>query len=250
MIVVQASSLVDFALWGGLVAGNVERLAEQHERGVAGFKAFMCHSGIDEFPAVDDLSLYDGMKEIAGLGSILLLHAENAAIVAGLGSRARELGRVSPRDFVESRPAVAELEAISRAILIAEDTGCAIHIVHVSTTRGVAMVAEARARGVDVTCETCPHYLLFTEEDVERVGIALKSAPPVRPAADRDGLWAQLADGKLPMVTSDHSPGAPEVKSGTSSLRGAGSRGVSRPFSSYSPRVTPIAGFRSRPSRL
>ena len=109
---VQASSLVDFALWGGLVAGNVERLAEQHERGVAGFKAFMCHSGIDEFPAVDDLSLYEGMKGIAALGSILLLHAENAAIVAGLGARARELGRVSPRDFVESRPAVAELEAI------------------------------------------------------------------------------------------------------------------------------------------
>ncbi len=195
---VQESSLVDFALWGGLVAGNVERLAEQHERGVAGFKAFMCHSGIDEFPAVDDLSLYEGMKEIAALGSILLLHAENAAIVAGLGARARELGRVSPRDFVESRPVVAELEAMSRAILIAEDTGCPIHIVHVSTTRGVAMVVEARARGVDVTCETCPHYLLFAEEDVERVGIALKSAPPVRTAADRDGLWAQLADGRLP----------------------------------------------------
>ena len=211
---VQESSLVDFALWGGLVAGNVERLAEQHERGVTGFKAFMCHSGIDEFPAVDDLSLYEGMKEIAALGSILLLHAENAAIVAGLGARARELGRVSPRDFVESRPVVAELEAMSRAILIAEDTGCPIHIVHVSTTRGVAMVVEARARGVDVTCETCPHYLLFGEEDVERVGIALKSAPPVRTAADRDGLWAQLTDGRLPMVTSDHSPGAPEVKVG------------------------------------
>ncbi len=211
---VQASSLVDFALWGGLVSGNVDRLEEQHERGVAGFKAFMCHSGIEEFPAVDDLSLYEGMEVIAKLGSILLLHAENAGIVGSLGARAREQGRVSPRDFVESRPVIAELEAISRAVLFARETGCATHIVHVSTARGAAMVAEARAGGVDVTCETCPHFLLFTEEDVERVGITLKSAPPVRMAAERDGLWAQLADGTLSMVTSDHSPGAPEVKVG------------------------------------
>ena len=211
---VQASSLVDFGLWGGLVEGNVDRLAEQHERGVAGFKAFMCHSGIDEFPAVGDLALYEGMQAIAGLDSILLLHAENAELVGALGARARAAGRVSARDFVASRPALAEVEAISRAILLAEETGCRTHIVHTSTGRGVRLVAEAQARGVDVSCETCPHYLLFTEEDVERIGIALKSAPPVRTAADRDRLWSQLADGTLPMVTSDHSPGAPEVKVG------------------------------------
>lgn len=211
---VRASSLVDFGLWGGLVPGNVDRLEEQAERGACGFKAFMCQSGIDEFPGVDDLTLYEGMRRIADLGSILLLHAENAAIVGGLGSKARALGRVSSRDFVASRPLVAELEAIGRAILLAEETGCATHIVHVSAASGVRMVAEACACGVDVSCETCPHYLLFTEEDVERIGLALKSAPPVRTAADRDGLWAQLAAGTLGMVTSDHSPGAPEVKVG------------------------------------
>ncbi len=211
---VAAASLVDFGLWGGLVERNVDRLEEQFDRGVCGFKAFMCHSGIDEFPAVGDLTLYDGMQRIAELGSILLLHAENAAIVQGLGDRARGAGRLLPRDFAASRPAAAELEAVGRALVLAEATGCATHIVHVSTARGVLMVAEAAARGADVSCETCPHYLLFTEEDLERIGLPLKSAPPVRTARDRDALWALLADGTLTMVTSDHSPGAPEVKIG------------------------------------
>ncbi len=211
---IRAKSHVDFALWGGLVQGSVDRLEEQHERGAAGFKAFMCYSGIDEFPGVDDLTLYEGMAKIAELDSILLLHAENAAIVGGLGKRARDEGRLAPRDFVATRPPVSELEAIARAILFAEETGCATHVVHVSLACGVRMVAEARARGADVSCETCPHFLLFTEEDVETVGLPLKSAPPVRSAEERAGLWALIADGTLRLVTSDHSPGAPEVKVG------------------------------------
>jgi allantoinase len=211
---VAASSLLDFGLWGGLVPGNVDRLEELHERGACGFKAFMCHSGIDEFPGVDDLTLVEGMERIAALGSILLLHAENAAIVAQLGARCREEGRLSPRDFASSRPPAAELEAIARAILFAGETGCATHIVHVSTARGVERVVEAAARGVDVTCETCPHYLLFTEDELAEIGLPLKSAPPVRSPDDRDGLWRLVAAGELAMVTSDHSPGAPEVKRG------------------------------------
>ncbi len=209
-----ASSLVDFALWGGLVPGNVDRLEELAERGVAGFKAFMCHSGIDDFPAADDLTLYEGMARCAELGSIVLLHAENAGIVSGLSQRASDERRTTARDFIRSRPPIAEIEAISRAILFAEDTGCAIHIVHVSTARGVRMVAEASARGVDVSCETCPHYLLFTEEDLERIGVPLKSAPPVRDQSNREQLWELIDAGTLSMVTSDHSPGAPETKVG------------------------------------
>jgi allantoinase len=211
---VSASSLVDFGLWGGLVPGNLDRLEELHERGACGFKAFMCHSGIDEFPGVDDLTLVEGMQRIAELGGVLLLHAENAAIVGGLGARFRDEGRLTPRDFAASRPPAAELEAIARAILFAGETGCAIHIVHVSTARGVTLVAEAAARGVDVTCETCPHYLLFTEDELDAIGLPLKSAPPVRSPADRDGLWRLVAAGDLAMVTSDHSPGAPELKRG------------------------------------
>ncbi|MEZ5100251.1 MAG: allantoinase AllB [Thermoleophilia bacterium] len=209
---IRDRSHVDFGLWGGLVAGNVDRLAEQHARGVCGFKAFMCYSAIDEFPQVDDLSLWEGMAEIARLGSILLLHAENADIVGGLGARCRREGRLTPTDFVRSRPPISELEAVQRAILFAEDTGCAIHLVHLSVARAVELVAAAHARGVDVTCETCPHFLLFDEDDLEAVGLPLKSAPPVRSRADRDRLWALLADGTLRMVTSDHSPGHPDVK--------------------------------------
>ena len=118
------------------------------------------------------------------------------------------------RDWLDSRPAVAETEAIARAIHLAEAAGCALHVVHVSTGRGVALVAEARARGADVTCETCPHYLLLTEEDAERLGAVAKCAPPLRPAAELEALWGALADGSLPMVASDHSPSPPELKEG------------------------------------
>ena len=209
-----AVSVVDFGLWGGLVPGNVEHLEEMVQRGAVGFKAFMCPSGIDEFPQSDDLTLREGMCKIAQLGSILLVHAENATMIDELTRRAVASGRKGARDFIRSRPAAAELEAISRAISIAGETGCRLHIVHVSTARGVELVGEARSRGVDVSCETCPHYLLYTEEDVERLAGLGKCAPPFRTATDRDRLWQLLGDGTLPMVVSDHSPSTLDLKQG------------------------------------
>ena len=209
----QSSSLVDFALWGGLVTGNLEQLQELAEAGVVGFKAFMSASGIDDFSAVDDLTLYEGMARAARLGRIVAVHAENDMITRELAARALAEGRTSVRDYLASRPIVAELEAIERAILFAEETGCALHVVHVSAGRGVALVAAARRRGVDVSCETCPHYLVFTEEDVEAIGALAKCAPPIRSAAERDQLWGYLADGTLPMVASDHSPAPASMKS-------------------------------------
>lgn len=209
----QASSLVDFALWGGLVPGNLDQLGELAEAGVVGFKAFMSASGIEDFSAVDDLTLYEGMARTAQLGRIVAVHAENDTITRELAARALAEGRTGIRDYLASRPIVAELEAIGRAILFAEETGCALHIVHVSTGRGVALAAAARQRGVDVSCETCPHYLVFTEEDVETIGALAKCAPPVRTAAERDQLWDYLADGMLPMVASDHSPAPASMKS-------------------------------------
>src|ERR1019366_8116555 len=107
---------------------------------------------------------------------------------------------------------IAELEAIERAILFAQETGCKLHIVHVSTGRGVVLVAEARAKGVDVSCETCPHYLVLTEEDVERLGAVAKCAPPLRTKEVQEQLWRQLLAGNIPMVTSDHSPAPAEMK--------------------------------------
>ena len=209
----QASSLVDFALWGGLVPGNLEQLDELAEAGVVGFKAFMSGSGIEDFSAVDDLTLYEGMARAAQLGRIVAVHAENDTITRARAARAIAEGRTGIRDYLASRPIVAELEAIERAILFTEETGCALHVVHVSTGRGVALVAAARQRGVDVSCETCPHYLVFTEEDVEAIGALAKCAPPIRSAAERDQLWGYLADGTLPMVASDHSPAPASMKS-------------------------------------
>lgn len=208
----QASAVVDFGLWGGLVPGNVERLAELAERGVVGFKAFMSNSGIDDFSAVDDLTLYEGMARAAQLGCLVALHAENDQITGGLARRALAEGRTGIRDYLSSRPAIAELEAIERAIVLAEETSCALHIVHVSTGRGVALVAAARARGVDVSCETCPHYLALTGDDVEHLGAVAKCAPPLRSAEEQAALWQSIFDGTLPMVASDHSPAPASLK--------------------------------------
>jgi allantoinase len=208
----RASSLVDFALWGGLTPDNLDRLDELAERGVIGFKAFMSNSGIDDFAAADDLTLYEGMARAAQLGLIVAVHAESDQLTGALARRAVAAGRASARDYLRSRPVVAELEAIGRALLFAEETGCALHVVHVSTGRGVRLVAEARGRGVDVSCETCPHYLVLDEEDLERLGPLAKCAPPLRPAAEGEALWQLLRDGTLPMVASDHSPSPPSMK--------------------------------------
>jgi allantoinase len=210
----QSQSLVDFGLWGGLVPGSVERMPELAERGVVGFKAFMSNSGIEDFQAVDDLTLYEGMRNAARLDRIVAVHAENDAITGLLARRAVSEGRLGARDYLRSRPAVAELEAIARAILLARETGCALHIVHVSTGRGVGLVAAARLDGVDVSCETCPHYLTLTEEDVERLGAVAKCAPPMRSREEQDALWRHLAEGTLPIVASDHSPAPASMKGG------------------------------------
>ncbi|MBA3468951.1 MAG: allantoinase AllB [Herpetosiphonaceae bacterium] len=210
----QGAALVDWALWGGLVPGNLEQLPELAARGAIGFKAFMSNSGIDDFAAVDDLTLYEGMRSAAALGLPVAVHAESDQITAALARRAQAAGRTGVRDYLSSRPVVAELEAIGRALLLAEETGCALHIVHVSTGRGVGMVAAARARGVDVSCETCPHYLVLTEDDGERIGALAKCAPPLRSQAEQDALWQHLLAGTLPMVASDHSPAPADMKTG------------------------------------
>jgi allantoinase len=210
----DASAHVDYALWGGIVPGNLGELEALAERGVVGFKAFMSASGVDDFERADDLTLYEGMRKAAILGLAVAVHAESEAITSGLAARARAEGRGGVRDYLDSRPAVAELEAIAIAIALAEDAGASLHIVHVSTGRGVALVAEARARGVDVSCETCPHYLVLTDEDAERIGVLAKCAPPLRPATESEALWDALRDGTLPMVASDHSPSPPELKDG------------------------------------
>lgn len=207
-------SHADFALWGGLVPGNVGALPELHARGVIAVKAFMSDSGLPEFPASDDETLLRGMEVAAPLGMIVAVHAESDAITQGLTAAARAAGQRDAMAWAASRPVLAETEAIARAIDIAAATGARLHVVHVSSGLGAVLVAEARARGIDVTCETCPHYLAFTDEDVARLGAIGKCAPPVRDAAEQARLWDAVAGGAVDMVVSDHSPAPPSMKQG------------------------------------
>jgi allantoinase len=189
---------------------------------VAGFKAFMATSGTLDFQPADDVTLYEGMQKAAALGLPVLVHAENKQITDGLSARRVSTLRTTMRDYLDSRPVVAELEAIQRAILFAEETGCALHVVHVSTGRGVALVANARERGVDVTCETCAHYLVLTDEDAEALGAITKCAPPLRPREEVESLWGQISAGNVEFVTSDHSPCPPHMKAGDDMFRAWG----------------------------
>ncbi|HKW08022.1 MAG TPA: allantoinase AllB [Candidatus Dormibacteraeota bacterium] len=197
----QRSAKIDFGLWAGLVPGNLDELAPLVRRGAMGFKAFMCPSGIDEFPMCDEPTLREGMDRIAELDSIVLVHAEDPLM---LGQPAGP----TAHEFVESRPGEAEVSAITKAIAIARETGCRLHIVHLSTAAGADVVAKAVTEGIDVSAETCPHYMLYTEADLDRLGGLGKCAPPLRSDRDRERMW------RIAMVVSDHSPSSPDLKRG------------------------------------
>jgi allantoinase len=207
-----ASARVDFALWGGLVPGQLGELEAMHARGAIGFKAFMSETGMPDFRPADDDTLLEGMRRAAALDALVAVHAENATIVAARQERAVAAGRRDARSYLDSRPPVAELEAIARALTFAVDTGCRLHVVHVSTAEGVALIRQARADGVDASWETATHFLALTEDDVVRLGPVAKCAPVMRDAANRARLWQYVADETDAIVASDHSPCPPELK--------------------------------------
>lgn len=196
----EQASLTDFALWGGIVPGNLDELPGMAARGAIGFKAFMADSGLPEFPRSDDRTLFDAMRVAAWHGLPVAVHAENDDLV-----RRRGAG-TSVRDYLESRPVLAEVEAIERAALLAREARCKLHIVHVSSARGVEAALQARARGTDISIETCPHYLYFTDADMESLGAVAKCAPPMRAAAERPPL------ASIDIVGSDHSPAPLSMK--------------------------------------
>jgi allantoinase len=195
-----AQSYCDYALWGGLVPGRLDALEPLAARGVIGFKAFMCHSGIDDFPRADLATLRDGMRRAAALGVPVGVHAEHDPPPRAAAEP------MTVRDYLASRPVDIECAAVRAALDLAGETGCALHIVHVSSGAAMALIVEARARGVDVTAETCPHYLLLGAEDVERIGAAAKCAPPVRDVGEREQLWRAVRAGEVDTIGSDHSP--------------------------------------------
>jgi allantoinase len=222
----EAASITDFGLWGGLVPGNIGEMEELAHRGVVGFKAFMCDSGLPEFPRADDFTLYSGLVEAARLNLPVSVHAENHEITQALSRAMVEQNRSSARDFLASRPVIAEVEAIERATLLAGDAGARLHIVHVSSGRGVIAAAAARSRGVDVSIETCAHYLFFTEDDLERLGAIAKCAPPLRDPGQQAALWTTLLNETIDIVASDHSPAPPDMKTGAISQAWGGIAGV------------------------
>ncbi|QGQ97140.1 allantoinase [Paenibacillus psychroresistens] len=212
----ESNSYVDYAFWGGLQIGNLDELETLAECGIVGFKAFMSSpggDGEDIFREVDDLTLYEGMRKIAAIGGILALHAESEPIVSQLALKSITEGRLTAKDFIESRPILAELEAVNRALFYAEETGCKLHFVHISSPQAVALIQQAKLIGLDVTLETCPHYLTLLAEDMESLGAIAKCAPPLRGQAEQDALWMLVRNGHIDMISSDHSPCPTSMKS-------------------------------------
>lgn len=173
----------------------------------------MCESGVDDFPHVTMSILREGMKRAADLDLLVAVHAESQALTQRLTAAKTSKGATTIRDYIESRPIEAEIDAIKATIDLGAETKCRLHVVHVSCGRGVAMIAEARAKGVDVSCETCPHYLVLTESDMERLGAVAKCAPPLRSEQDRQSLRERLGD--VTTIGSDHSPSPWSMKEKT-----------------------------------
>jgi allantoinase len=193
---------VDVGFWGGAVGGNLAELAGLADAGVFGFKGFLLHSGVDEFGYLDHAALTETVREVARLGLMLIVHAENAKTIAAAPQAA---GRRYV-DFLASRPAEAENVAIAEIIELAERFGARAHILHLSSAEALGMIADARQRGVALTVETCPHYLTFCAEEIPDGATEFKCCPPIRSAANRELLWAGLAEGVIDCVVSDHSP--------------------------------------------
>ena len=199
-------SHLDFALWGGLVPESLPHLAAMADAGAIGFKAFMCHSGLDEYPAALTDTLREGMKIAADLNLPVAVHAEIPHGPPPTGT--------TMQHWLDSRPTSFETNAISLALELAADTGCALHIVHVTCPEGIALVTAAKKEGLNVTVETCPHYLLLDHTAANRIGPLAKCAPPLRPAETVAALWDCLRNNEIDTIGSDHSPSSPDLKTG------------------------------------
>ncbi len=203
---------VDVAFWGGVVPGNAGDLEPQVIGGVRGFKCFLAPSGVDEFPSVGESDLRLAMPIVARLGLPLLVHAEDPGTLAAAATRVTGHDPSLYATWLASRPPEAEVGGIAMLVRLARETGCRVHVVHVSAAESLPLLREARAAGVPITAETCPHYLVFEAEGIGRGATAFKCAPPIRERAHREALWAALRDGTLDLIATDHSPCLPEMK--------------------------------------
>jgi allantoinase len=198
----QGKVFVDVGFWGGVVPGNAEALRGLHEAGVFGFKCFLLHSGVEEFPQLGLTELGDVLGRLRGFGALLIVHAEDSDVI----ERAPSAQGDRYADFLASRPRGAENLAIAQVIELARWTGARVHILHLSSSDALPMIASARRDGVRITVETCPHYLTFTAEEIPAGATQFKCCPPIREADNRELLWRGLADGVIDCLVSDHSP--------------------------------------------
>ncbi|WP_255424736.1 allantoinase AllB [Agromyces sp. LHK192] len=199
---------VDVGFWGGVVPGNLDELRPMVDAGVFGFKCFLLHSGVDEFPEVTPDEMEAAMRVIAEADSLLIVHAEDGHVI----DAAPHAHGPEYAGFLASRPRAAEDAAIAEVIERARRTGARAHIVHLSSADSLPQIAAAKADGVRLTVETCPHYLTLRAEDVPNGATAFKCCPPIREDDNRDALWQGLEDGLIDLVVSDHSPSTPEMK--------------------------------------
>lgn len=201
-------AFVDVGFWGGAVPGNTSDLRKLHDDGVFGFKCFLLHSGVDEFPPLDVEEMEADMAELAGFDSLMIVHAEDAHTIE---TAPQEFSN-EYSSFLASRPRDAENRAIAAVIERARRTGARAHILHLSSSDALPLIAEAKREGVKITAETCPHYLTLTAEEVPAGSTAYKCCPPIREGANRDLLWQGLQDGTIDCIVSDHSPCTVELK--------------------------------------
>lgn len=199
---------VDVGFWGGAIPSSLGHLRELADAGVYGFKCFLSPSGVDEFPHLTRAQLRAAAAEIAAFDGLLIVHAEDPdALGPHAGGRAYA-------EFVDSRPDVAEITAIDAVISASRETGCRVHILHLSSAQTLPTIRAAKASGVRITVETCPHYLTFDSASIPDGATQYKCCPPVRDAANREALWQALVDGDIDFVASDHSPATAELKVG------------------------------------
>jgi allantoinase len=206
----REAAYVDVGFWGGAVPGNTADLQPLHDAGAFGFKCFLLPSGVDEFPQLAPDELAAALTVIAGFGGLLIVHAEDPAVI----DRAPRPAGPRYADFLASRPPEAEHRAIAGLLALARRLGARVHVLHLSSGAALPLIAAAKRHGVAVTAETCPHFLTLTAEEVPDGATEFKCCPPIREAANRDLLWDGLADGTLDAIVSDHSPCTADLKTG------------------------------------
>ncbi|EDX22122.1 allantoinase AllB [Streptomyces sp. Mg1] len=208
--VARTKAHVDVGFWGGALPDNVKDLRPLHDAGVYGFKCFLSPSGVEEFPQLDQERLATSLAEITGFGGLLIVHAEDPHHL----EPAPQNPGPKYADFLASRPRDAENTAIQNLIDQARRLNARVHVLHLSSSDALPLIAAAKAEGVRITVESCPHFLTLTAEEVPDGATEFKCCPPIREAANQDLLWDALADGTIDCVVSDHSPSTADLKTG------------------------------------